>query len=181
MSSHNDGSIELLTGKTPTKEDLDLDGQERASRFRHDRQPLARLAAPADCRPTSACPRVPFMTQPTYLGMAHSGFAAGDPSVPNFRPPNLSLDAGSTASGWTIAARWSRSSIATAAATTCTARSRRPDQFRQQAFQLLTSTAVADAFALDQERPANARSLWPAPVGPELPAGPPAGRGRAPA
>ena len=44
MSSHNDGSIELLTGKTPAKDDPDLDGQQRASRFRHDRQPAARLA-----------------------------------------------------------------------------------------------------------------------------------------
>ena len=34
------------------------------------------------------------MTRPTYLGVSHQGFAAGDPSTAGYRPPNLSLSAG---------------------------------------------------------------------------------------
>ena len=41
MSSHNDGSIELLTGKTPAKEDPTSTASERTPRLRHGRQPAA--------------------------------------------------------------------------------------------------------------------------------------------
>src|ERR1700733_2309811 len=39
-------------------------------------------------------PRQPFMTRPTYLGVAHSAFPTGDPAAPEFRPPNLTLMGG---------------------------------------------------------------------------------------
>src|SRR3954462_240007 len=39
-------------------------------------------------------PRPPFMTRPTYLGVAHSAFATGDPSAPDSRPPALRLVGG---------------------------------------------------------------------------------------
>ena len=93
MSSHNDGSIELLTGKTPAKEDP-------TSTAKSDHPDFGMIAsrlrgAPASGLPAYVgIPRVPFMVQPTYLGMAHSGFAAGNPAVPGFKPPNLALDAG---------------------------------------------------------------------------------------
>ena len=104
------------------------------------------------------------MVQPTYLGMTHSGFAAGDPSAPNFRPPNLSLDAGINGArlddrrglvGQLDRYRRAHDLHGAVEAT---------DQFREQAFQLLTSTAVADAFALDKEKPDTrdryGRHLW---------------------
>ena len=34
-------------------------------------------------------PTAPFMTRPTYLGLSHQGFAAGDPSLPGYAPPGL--------------------------------------------------------------------------------------------
>jgi hypothetical protein len=104
------------------------------------------------------------MVQPTYLGMTHAGFAAGDPSKPDFRPPNLSLDAG-LGGGRLDDRRWLVDQLdryrrghdlqGAVAAT---------GSFREQAFQLLTSTAVADAFALDREQPETrdryGRHLW---------------------
>jgi hypothetical protein len=163
MSSHNDGSIELLTGKTPAKEDVTSTAKSEhpdfgmiASRMRPG--PLSGLPSYV------GLPRVPFMTQPNYLGMVHSGFATGDPSVANFRPPNLSLDAG--VNGARLDDRRAlvgqldryRRAYDLHGAVEAT------DQFRDKAFQLLTSTAVADAFALDRERPETrdryGRHLW---------------------
>ncbi len=163
MSSHNDGSIELLTGKTPAKEDL-------TSQAKSDHPDFGMIASKLRGPSASGLPayvgipRVPFMTQPTYLGMTHSGFAAGNPSLPNFRPPNLSLDAGVNGArlddrrGLVAQLDRYRRGQDLYGAVEAT------DQFRQQAFQLLTSTAVADAFALDKEQPATrdryGRHLW---------------------
>jgi hypothetical protein len=163
MSSHNDGSIELLTGKTPAKEDV-------TSTAKSDHPDFGMIAS--RLRGTNAgglpgyvgIPRVPFMVQPTYLGMTHAGFATGNPSVPNFRPPNLSLDAGVNGARLddrrglvSQLDRYRRANDLHGAVEAT-------DQFRQQAFQLLTSTAVADAFALDKETPATrdryGRHLW---------------------
>ena len=177
MSSHNDGSIELLTGKTPAKEDV-------TSTAQSDHPDFGMIASrlrgqPADGLPRYVgVPRVPFMVQPTYLGMAHAGFAAGDPSAANYRPKNLTLDAGIGGArlddrrGLVAQLDRYRQAADLNGAVEAT------DQFRQQAFQLFTSTAVADAFNLDAEKPDDARSLWPAPVGTKLPAGAAPGRGR---
>jgi hypothetical protein len=163
MSSHNDGSIELLTGKTPAKEDL-------TSTAKSDHPDFGMIAsrqrgAPAGGLPRYiGIPRVPFMVQPTYLGMTHSGFTAGDPSVSGFRPPNLSLDAGVGAGrlddrrGLVGQLDRYRRAADLHGAVEAT------DQFRQQAFELLTSTSVADAFAIDKEKPQTrdryGRHLW---------------------
>src|SRR6476660_6659376 len=72
MSSHNDGSIELLTGKTPAKEDL-------TSTAKSDHPDVGMIASKlrgprAGGLPAYVgVPRVPFMVQPTYLGMTHAG------------------------------------------------------------------------------------------------------------
>jgi Protein of unknown function (DUF1501) len=163
MSSHNDGSIEVLTGKTPVKEDPTSTAKSDHPDFgmitSHVRGPdqdgLPRYVG---------IPRVPFMVQPTYLGMTHAGFAAGNPSVPDFRPPNLSLDAGIDGArlddrrGLVAELDRYRRGRDLHGAVQAT------DEFRQQAFQLLTSTTVADAFALDKEKPAArdryGRHLW---------------------
>ncbi len=163
MASHNDGSIELLTGKTPAKEDP-------TSTAKSDHPDFGMLASRLRGSPSSGLPayvgipRVPFMTQPTYLGMSHGGFATGDPSVPNFHPPNLLLDAGINGSRLDdrrgLVAQLDRYRRANDLHGAVEA----TDQFRQQAFQLLTSTAVANAFALDKELPATrdryGRHLW---------------------
>lgn len=93
MSAHNDGSIELLTGKTPTRPDP-------TSTARSDHPDFGMVASRVrgfrrDGLPQYVgIPRQPFMTQPTYLGLAHSALAAGDPSTKTYEPPNLTLSAG---------------------------------------------------------------------------------------
>jgi len=163
MASHNDGSIELLTGKTPAKEDP-------TSTAKSDHPDFGMIASrlrgqPPDGLPRYVgVPRVPFMVQPTYLGMAHAGFAAGDPSAENYRPKNLTLEAGINGArlddrrGLVAQLDRYRHAADLHGATDAT------DQFRQQAFQLLTSTRVADAFNLNAETPNTreryGRHLW---------------------
>ncbi len=163
MASHNDGSIELLTGKTPLKEDP-------TSTAKSDHPDFGMIAshlrgnAPGGLPGYVGIPRVPFMVQPTYLGMTHSGFSTGNPAVPNFKPPNLTLDAGIDGTRLgdrrglvTQLDRYRRGRDLMGAV-------QATDQFREQAFDLLTSTAVADAFALDKETPATreryGQHLW---------------------
>ncbi|HEX3724835.1 MAG TPA: DUF1501 domain-containing protein [Pirellulales bacterium] len=163
MSSHNDGSIELLTGKTPSKEDP-------TSTARSEHPDFGMITSKLRGTPASGLPgyvgipRVPFMTQPVYLGMAHSGFVSGDPSVAGFHPPNLTLDGGVDGSrlddrrGLVAQLDRYRRGYDLHGALDATG------TFRQQAFQLLTSSAVADAFALEQEKPQTrdryGRHLW---------------------
>lgn len=93
MSAHNDGSIELLTGKTPEREDATSTALSEhpdfgmiASRLRGTR---------ADGLPQYVgIPRQPFMTRPMYLGASHAALATGDPSAKSYQPPNLTLAAG---------------------------------------------------------------------------------------
>lgn len=163
MASHNDGSIELLTGKTPIKEDP-------TSTAKSDHPDFGMIAShlrgdsPSGLPGYVGIPRVPFMVQPTYLGMTHAGFATGNPAVPGFKPPNLTLDAGINGTrlddrrglvGQLDRYRRGRDLNGAVQAT---------DAFREQAFDLLTSTAVADAFALENETPATreryGRHLW---------------------
>jgi uncharacterized protein (DUF1501 family) len=163
MSSHNDGSIELLTGKTPVVAD-----PTSTARSQHPDFGMVASAAlgsrTTGLPPYIGIPQAPFMTQPTYLGLSHKGFAAGDPSVENYRPPNLSIGAG--LDGRRLEDR--RSLVAQLD------RYRRDldlhggllatDEFRRQAFDLLTSPTVAQAFDLNQESPTTrdryGRHLW---------------------
>jgi hypothetical protein len=152
MSSHNDGSIELLTGKTPSKEDPTSTARSEHPDFGMITSKL-RGASSSGLPAYVGVPRVPFMTQPVYLGMAHTGFASGDPSVADFHPPNLTLDGGVNGSrmddrrGLVAQLDRYRRGYDLHGALDATG------AFRQQAFQLLTSSAVADAFALAHEKP----------------------------
>jgi len=93
MSAHNDGSIEVLTGKTPPVPDL------TSTNF-SDHPDFGMVASHrrgyrADGMPQYVgIPKVPFMVRPNYLGVSHAGFPTGDPSLPGFRPGALTLDAG---------------------------------------------------------------------------------------
>jgi len=163
MSSHNDGSIELLTGKTPAKEDP-------TSTAKSDHPDFGMVASRLRGAPSSGLPayvgipRVPFMVQPTYLGMTHSGFAAGNPAVPGFKPPNLALDAGINGARLGDRRHLVGQLDRLRRAADLRGAFDATDQFRDQAFQLLTSTAVADAFALERELPETreryGRHLW---------------------
>ncbi len=150
MSAHNDGSIEVLTGKTPAKPDP-------TSQARSDHPDFGMIASRMRGPRADGLPQYvgvqksPFMTKPTYLGVSQKAFDTGDPSVDKFSPPNLTLAAGMEGHRFD-----DRKSLITQFD-----RFRRDldqsgsldaiDEFRASAFNILTSTSVADAFDLTQE------------------------------
>ncbi len=152
MSAHNDGSIEVLTGKTPSKPDPTSQARSEHPDFG---MVTSRLRGPR----TDGLPqyvgvqKAPFMTKPTYLGVSQKAFETGDPAAEKFSPPNLTLAAGIHNERFE-----NRKSLVTQFD-----RFRRDldqsgsleaiDQFRASAFNILTSRQVADAFDLNQEDP----------------------------
>ncbi|HLQ44531.1 MAG TPA: DUF1501 domain-containing protein, partial [Planctomycetaceae bacterium] len=160
MASHNDGSIELLTGKTPSVADPTSTAKSEhpdlgmiANRLRGSR--------PDGFPQYIGIPTQPFMTRPQYLGVSHSAFVTGDPSAENFRPANLTIHGGLNAQ---------RLDDRLGLARQFDLHRRRLDAtegleaFHRQAFQLLTSTSVANAFDLSREDPRlrdrYGRHLW---------------------
>jgi hypothetical protein len=163
MAAHNDGSIELLTGKTPSQPDPTSTAFSEhpdfgmiASRARGTR---------ADGLPQYVgIPRQPFMTRPQYLGASHAAFATGDPSAKTYAPPNLTLSAG--VDGSRLGDRRHLVSQFD--------RLRRDldlhgtlhgiDAFRAQALEMLVNPSIATAFDMSQEsdstRDRYGRHLW---------------------
>jgi hypothetical protein len=163
MSSHNDGSIEVLTGKTPTTADP-------TSTAKSDHPDLGMVASrwrglrPDGLPQYVGIPKQPFMTRPTYLGLSHQGFAAGDPSAPGYAPPALALAGG--VKGDQFADRRGlladfdrlRRDIDRDGALEGT------DQVRTAALRMLTTPAIARAFDVAKEAPKlrdrYGRHLW---------------------
>ena len=93
MSSHTDGGIEVLTGKTPTRPDP-------TSTSISEHPDLGAIASklrgphPEGVPRYVAIPQRLYMTQPSYLGLYHGAFATGDPSVEGWTAPQLKLAAG---------------------------------------------------------------------------------------
>lgn len=162
MSSHNDGSIELLTGKTPAKPDP-------TSTARSDHPDFGMVLSKVRGQRPDGLPRYigiphqPFMTQPTYLGVSHAGFATGDPSAKDFRPPNLSLTGGvdgrrlDDRRGLLSQFDGFRRDLDRPGALA-------GDPFRDAALQMLTNPQIAAAFDLGREDPRlrdrYGRHLW---------------------
>ncbi|HEY1599129.1 MAG TPA: DUF1501 domain-containing protein [Pirellulales bacterium] len=163
MSAHNDGSIELLTGKTPERPDPTSTARSEHPDFGMVASKL-RGSRPDGLPNYVGIPRQPFMTRPTYLGLSHSAVAAGDPSDKGYKPPNLSLAAGVDA-GRLDQRRGLLPQFD---------RLRRDldlggsldgvDEFRGQALRMLTNPSVANAFDIsdenDQVRDRYGRHLW---------------------
>jgi hypothetical protein len=93
MSAHNDGSIEVLTGKTPARPDPTSTALSEHPDFGMVASKMRGLR-PDGLPQYVGIPRQPFMTRPVYLGLNHKGFHTGDPSAPGYAPPNLTLPAG---------------------------------------------------------------------------------------
>lgn len=163
MSSHNDGSIEMLTGKTPSKADPTSTAVSEhpdlgmvTSRMRGRR--------PGGLPQYVGIPTKPFMTRPQYLGVSHTAYETGDPSVERFQPANLKLDAGLNASRLgdrqALLAQFDRLRRQLDAGHSTDG----VDQFHSQAFELLSSPRVAEAFDLEREplelRERYGRTLW---------------------
>ncbi len=169
MASHNDGSIELLTGKTPSIADP-------TSTAKSEHPDLGMIASRVrGVRPDGlpqyiGIPTQPFMTRPQYLGVSHSAFVTGDPSVENFKPANLSIHG--ELNGQRLDDRLGlarqfdqhRRRVAPVTRISSLESIEGLEAFHQQAFQLLTSTSVSNAFDLTREDPKlrdrYGRHLW---------------------
>lgn len=161
MSAHNDGSIEVLTGKTPTVPDPTSQARSEhpdfgmiASRIRGSR---------GDGMPQYVgAQKAPFMTNPGYLSAAHKAFETGDPSKPTFAPQNLTVTTGLNNNRLDDRKNllsqfdhFQRGLDRDADAL---------DEFNLRAFTILTNSKVASAFDLSQEddklRDAYGRHRW---------------------
>jgi hypothetical protein len=163
MSSHNDGSIEVLTGKTPATADP-------TSTAKSDHPDLGMVASrwrglrPDGLPQYVGIPRPPFMTRPAYLGLSHQGFAAGDPSGAGYAPPALALAGGvkpdqfADRRGLLGEFDRLRREIDRDGALEGT------DQVRAAAVRMLTTPAIASAFDVAREDPKlrdrYGRHLW---------------------
>src|SRR5262249_20864218 len=88
MSAHNDGSIEILTGKTPERPDPPSTSVRDHPHFG---SVANRMRGEAALPCYVAIPYRPHMTRPTYLGAHHAAFSTGDPSQPGYSPPGMRL------------------------------------------------------------------------------------------
>lgn len=163
MSSHSDGGIEVLTGKTPVKPDPTSTSKSEhpdlgsvASRIRG----MNRHAIP----PYVAIPNRLYMTRPQYVGRHHAAFEAGDPSAESFRVPLLSVTGGRDGTGLsdrrTLLSQLDqfRSDVDLNSDLLAT------EKFRDLAFRMLTSPETATAFDLNKEsdelRDRYGRNTW---------------------
>jgi len=150
MSSHNDGSIEVLTGKTPLVADP-------TSTARSDHPDFGMITSHVRGRHPQGLPqyvainRAPFMTRPVYLGASHKAFETKDPSKPDFAPKNLSLVTG--VNNDRLQDRKSLLSQFDRFQEALDQQGKAIDQYRDAALQILTSSRVADAFDLSKEKP----------------------------
>ncbi|MFO0875780.1 MAG: DUF1501 domain-containing protein [Gemmataceae bacterium] len=157
LPNHNDGSIEVLTGKTPAKPDP------TSTNF-SEHPDFGMIASELRRRPGSpmpgyvGVPRVPFMVRPNYLGVSARGFDAGDPSAVPYAPANLSL-AGDLAPSRVATRRSLKQRF-----DQMRGQLDRADTLHGRAFDLLTSPQVARAFDLSREDPRvrerYGRHLW---------------------
>ena len=161
MSAHNDGSIEVLTGKTPARPDPTSTALSEHPDFGMITGRVRGVRADGMPRYVGI-PKQPFMTRPTYLGAAHSAFATGDPSSPGFRPSTLTLSGG--LDGKRLEDRRCLMGQFDALRRGLEDRGDGGDPFREAAFQMLTSPKVASAFDLSREDPRlrdrYGRHLW---------------------
>jgi len=147
---HSDGGIVVLTGKRPTVLDPTSTSKSEHPDFGSIASKM-RGMGPDAMPPYVAIPRQLYMTQPTYLGLQHASFGAGNVAAPDYGPAKLSLPVG----------RDTRRLENRHALLQYVEQFRRDfdpsgqfeatDTYRAKAFELLTSPRVAAAFDLAKE------------------------------
>jgi Protein of unknown function (DUF1501) len=163
MSSHSDGGIEVLTGKTPTRPDPTSTSKSEHPDFGSI---AARVRGPHDDAIPRyvALPRSLYMTRPAYLGLHHGPLEVGDPSNAQFKPPSITLGAGTTLRLLDDRRTLIRGLDRLRAGHDLRGSLEGMDRFRDQAFAMLTGPRVADAFNLAAEDPRlrdrYGRHLW---------------------
>lgn len=162
VNIHNDASITTLTGKEPTV----LDPTSTALSEHPDFGMItSRLRGPHPIAMPQyvSMPNTFGMTRPMYLGVSHEAMSTGDPSQPGWTMPQIALRGQST-SDLANRRRLLRQLDGLRHARDCHEAHDEADQFYDQAFEMLTSPAVARAFDLEQEtadlRDQYGRHLW---------------------
>ncbi len=147
---HSDGGIIVLTGKRPTV--LDPTSQSRSEHpdFGSVVSRQRGFGSPA-LPPYVAIPQKPYMTRPTYLGAHHAPLEIARPEADDYRPPQLALSASGNhdllADRRKLLAAFDRFRREADASGQMAA----GDQFRELAFEMLTSPQSAAAFDLARE------------------------------
>lgn len=151
MTSHSDGGIQMLTGKTPPKPDPTSNSLSEHPDFGHVTSRLRRIRPECPMPSYVAMPQKFYMTHPAYLGVQHGAFEVGDPSAKNFSVPRLKLAAGVNGQGLNDR-RGLLSQLDKLRSGLDQGDSLRGmDHFRDVAFQMLTNPETARAFDLGQE------------------------------
>ncbi|MBM3996845.1 MAG: DUF1501 domain-containing protein [Planctomycetes bacterium] len=150
MTSHSDGGIEILTGKTPSRPDP----TSTSSSEHPDFGAIAswqRGYGSNVMPPYVAVPGRIYMVRPSYLGPQHGPLNANDPSQPNYRLASASLPYG-VDSGRLDDRRALRDQFDQLRRDLdASGQMNAGDQFRRTALQMLTSQGVARAFDIQQE------------------------------
>lgn len=160
---HSDGGIIVMTGKRPSV----LDPTSQSKSEHPDFGSVAsrvRGLGPNAIPPYLAVPNQPYYTRPTYLGRHHAAFEVGDPSSANFAPLKTQISIGRD-----LATLENRKALLTdfdrlRKGLDQSGQLEAAGQFRERAFELLTSSTTANAFDLSQEdtklRDRYGRNLW---------------------
>jgi len=148
MSSHNDGSIEVLTGKTPVVPDPTSQARSKHPDFGMVASRI-RGARPDGMPQYVGAQKAPFMTNPGYLSVSHKAFETGDPSKAGFAPQNLTLSTG--LDNGRLDDRKNLLSQFDNFQRGLDRDADALDEFNRRAFTILTSTKVANAFDLSKE------------------------------
>ncbi len=145
---HSDGGIIVLTGKRPTVLDP-------MSQSKSEHPDFGSVASKVRGASDNAIPKYvgipsgPYMTRPTYLGVQHAAFASRDPANAKQALPQLAAgrDGKALLDRQTLLRQFDtiRSDLDQNGAMSAT------DEFREQAFQMLTSPQAANAFDLGKE------------------------------
>ena len=148
MSAHNDGSIEVLTGKTPTVPDPTSQAHSEHPDFGMVVSHM-RGIHPKGLPQYVGAQKSPFMTTAGYLGAAHTAFETGDPSKTDFQLKNLTLATGLDSGR--LDDRRDLLSQFDQFRRRLDRKADAIDDFNRIAFTILTGTTVANAFDLGQE------------------------------
>ncbi len=146
---HSDGGIVALTGKRPSK--LDPSSQSKSEHPDYGHITSKMIGFSRGLPPYVALPQHPYMTQPTYLGLHHNSFVVGDPSLPGFSVGQLELNAGPEARQLDNRRELLDQLDRLRRDLDVNGELEGVDEFRQLAYQMLSSTAAANAFDITQE------------------------------
>lgn len=160
---HSDGGIIVMTGKRPNVLDPTSQSKSEHPDFGSVASRVRGMGANA-IPPYVAVPSQPYYTRPTYLGRHHAAFDAGDPSSANYAPLktqiSISRDAVTLDNRKALLTDFDR----LRKDLDQNGQLEAAGQFRERAFELLTSSTTAAAFDLSKEddrlRDRYGRNLW---------------------